>query len=62
MSSRHLEDMPSRRLQDMSSRRLQDVYWECLLGISVSKKSKSVSDKSISRISNLINQGESKMH
>ena len=42
---------PSRRLQDMSSRRLQDVYWECLLGISVSKKSKSLSDRSISHIS-----------
>ena len=41
----------TRRLQDMSSRRLQDVYWECLLGISASKKSKSASDRSISHIS-----------
>ena len=43
--------MSSRCSQDMSSRRLQDVYWECLLGISVSKKSKSVSDRSIPHIS-----------
>ena len=42
--------MYSRRLQDMPSKRLQDVYWECLLGISVSKKSRSVSDRSISHI------------
>ena len=46
----------------MSSRRIQDVYWEYLLGISVSKYLKSVSDKSISHISNLTNEGESKMH
>ena len=51
--------MSLRGLQDMSSRRLQDVYWECLLGISVFKSSKSVSDKSISHISM---SDKSKMH
>ena len=47
----------SRRLQDVFKTYLQEVFkksWrqtKCLLGISVSNKSKSVSDKSISHIS-----------
>ena len=52
---RRLEDMSSKRLDDMSSKRLQDVLEtnKMLTGniSSVSKKSKSVSDKSTSHIS-----------
>ena len=52
-----LEDVFKTCLQDFFKTCLQDVFktsWrqtKCLLGISVSEKSKSVSDKSISHIS-----------
>ena len=69
---RRLEDVLQIRLEDvledknlLRSRRHADVFktscrqTKCLLGISLSNKSKSVSDKSIFH---LTNQGESKMH
>ena len=65
MSSKRLEDQSSRRSQDISSRRLEDVYWECLLIISVSEKSRSVSDRSLFHISisdKSIQNLKSKMH
>ena len=58
MSSRHvfktcLQDILKTCLRNVHKTCLQDAFseWECLLGISVSKKSKSVFDRSIPHIS-----------